>query len=206
MAYPYSISPYSGAGFFPASYGMQPATPVMPSVAPVMSPVYYPVPAMPVSQVYPAPAWASMAYALPGYAPMTPSYRYIPPFPSPIPSSPTMPVPQNLPIQPPPEAPVIAAPAPKEYQEVRASHILVKDKAEAEAIRQRILSGKSTFEQEVKASTCPSKENGGDLGFFEHGKMVPEFDKAAFSLPRDVLSEPVKTDFGWHLIKITDQR
>ncbi len=55
-------------------------------------------------------------------------------------------------------------------------------------------------------SDCPSGQNGGDLNFFTHGQMVPEFDKAAFSLEKGKVSEPVKTSFGYHLIMVTDKK
>jgi len=55
-------------------------------------------------------------------------------------------------------------------------------------------------------SDCPSGQNGGDLDFFTHGQMVPEFDKAAFSLEKGKVSEPVKTSFGYHLIMVTDKK
>lgn len=63
------------------------------------------------------------------------------------------------------------------------------------------------FAELAKAnSDCPSGRKGGDLGFFKHGMMVPEFDKAAFSLPIGKLSDPVKTGFGYHLILVTDKK
>jgi len=65
---------------------------------------------------------------------------------------------------------------------------------------------KSTFADLAKESSdCPSSSKGGDLGEFTHGQMVPEFDKAAFELPVGVVSEPVKTKFGYHLILVTDK-
>lgn len=63
---------------------------------------------------------------------------------------------------------------------------------------------KAKFAELAKAkSDCPSKEKGGDLGEFTRGKMVPEFEKAAFSLPLFTVSDPVKTQFGWHLVMTT---
>lgn len=92
-----------------------------------------------------------------------------------------------------------------EVGRVKASHILVKTQEEALKIRKEIVGGKS-FEQAAKEySMCPSKDDGGDLGFFCRGMMVPEFEKAAFSLPVSKLSMPVKTEFGWHLIMVTDR-
>ena len=55
-------------------------------------------------------------------------------------------------------------------------------------------------------SLCPSGRNGGALGYFSHGQMVPEFEKKAFSMKVGEVSEPVHTQFGWHLIKVTDIR
>lgn len=88
--------------------------------------------------------------------------------------------------------------------EVRASHILVKTKEEAENILQEIKDGKDFGEIAKAVSMCPSGRDGGDLGFFRRGVMVKPFEDAAFELKEmgDV-SEPVETQFGWHLIKLT---
>ena len=87
---------------------------------------------------------------------------------------------------------------------VRASHILVKTEKEANEVVYDLMTGKS-FEDIAKLkSLCPSKKNGGDLGFFGKGMMVPEFEKAAFAMKKGETSKPVKTQFGWHLIKLTD--
>ena len=88
---------------------------------------------------------------------------------------------------------------------VSASHILVATEEEAREIYGRIASGESTFEEEALAhSTCPSKANGGNLGEFSKGQMVPEFDSAVFAMKiGEITSEPVKTQFGYHLIKLT---
>jgi peptidyl-prolyl cis-trans isomerase C len=94
----------------------------------------------------------------------------------------------------------------KKFTQVRASHILVSTKEEAEKIRAEILAGKNFAEAAQEYSMCPSGEEGGDLGYFSRGQMVPEFDKAAFSLPVGELSQPVKTKFGWHLIVVTDRK
>lgn len=89
---------------------------------------------------------------------------------------------------------------------VRASHILVDTKQEAESLKSRIDKGESFETLAKEYSKCPSGQKGGDLGFFEKGQMVPEFEKAAFSLPVGKVSEPVQTQFGWHLIKVTDKK
>ena len=87
---------------------------------------------------------------------------------------------------------------------VSASHILVKTEDEAKEIYARISSGESSFEEEALAhSSCPSKANGGSLGEFGRGQMVPEFDVAVFAMKvGEITSEPVKTQFGYHLIKL----
>jgi peptidyl-prolyl cis-trans isomerase C len=91
---------------------------------------------------------------------------------------------------------------------VSASHILVATEEEAKEIYGRIASGESTFEEEALAhSTCPSKANGGNLGEFGRGQMVPEFDKAVFEMEvGEITSEPVKTQFGYHLIKLNEKK
>ena len=94
----------------------------------------------------------------------------------------------------------------KEFTQVRASHLLVKTKEEADKIREEILAGKDFAEAAREVSLCPSGKQGGDLGYFGRGQMVPEFDTAAFSLPVGVVSEPIKTQFGWHLLVVTGQK
>lgn len=91
--------------------------------------------------------------------------------------------------------------------EVRASHILVKTKEEAVNIKHNIEEGSITFAEAAKQfSNCPSGRNGGDLGYFSKGQMVKPFEDAAFSLKKGKISEPVKTQFGYHLIMVTGQR
>lgn len=89
--------------------------------------------------------------------------------------------------------------------EVRASHILVKTEDEAQNLYNEIKNGKSFAEIAQENSLCPSGQNGGDLGFFGKGVMVKPFEDAAFSLEVGELSKPVETQFGWHLIQITEK-
>lgn len=94
----------------------------------------------------------------------------------------------------------------EEYTTVYAEHILVKTAAEAQQIKKDIDNGGS-FEYYARAySLCPSGRNGGDLGYFGRGQMVPEFEKAAFNTPVGEVSNPVYTQFGWHLIKVLDKK
>lgn len=89
--------------------------------------------------------------------------------------------------------------------QVKASHILVETEEEADSLKTRIDNGENFGLLAKKYSKCPSGENGGDLGYFKRGQMVKEFEIAAFNLPTNKVSEPVKTDFGWHLIKVYDK-
>ena len=91
--------------------------------------------------------------------------------------------------------------------ELRARHILVKTESDAKAIIKELNEG-ADFEAMAKnKSTGPSGPNGGDLGFFGKGQMVPEFEKAAFALDKgEITSSPVKTQFGWHIIKVEGYR
>ncbi len=101
----------------------------------------------------------------------------------------------------------------KEVQQVRALHILVPTQEQALEIRKEILTGQN--QQEIfenfmnaakKYSKCPSAKDGGILGWFSKGEMVPEFEQAAFNLPNGQVSEPVKTQFGWHLIYVISKK
>lgn len=87
--------------------------------------------------------------------------------------------------------------------EVKASHILVATEEEAKALYNEIKNGKDFAEAAKEHSKCPSGQAGGDLGFFPRGVMVKPFEDAAFSLKQGELSEPVQTQFGWHLILVT---
>ncbi len=88
---------------------------------------------------------------------------------------------------------------------VRASHILVPNLQAAQKVLHELKNGKDFGELAKEFSTCPSRENDGDLGFFGKGQMVKEFEEAAFSMKVGELSEPVKTEFGYHIIKVTDK-
>lgn len=95
----------------------------------------------------------------------------------------------------------------KPEEEVHARHILVATEDEAKAVEADLAAGKP-FEVEAMAKTTdPSgKQNGGDLGFFKKGQMVPEFEAVAFTLEPGKISEPVKSQFGWHIIKVEEKR
>ena len=94
-----------------------------------------------------------------------------------------------------------------EVTQVRAEHILVQTKAEAANIKSQIENNTLSFEDAAKKySLCPSKANGGDLGYFGKGMMVKEFETAAFDAPVNTVTDPVQTQFGWHLIKVTDKK
>jgi len=92
-------------------------------------------------------------------------------------------------------------------EEVRARHILVPNEADARAIITEIQRGGNFEEIARRRSTDPAARNGGDLGFFRRGDMVPEFATAAFGLqPGQVVAAPVRTQFGWHVIKVEERR
>ncbi|HAQ06139.1 MAG TPA: peptidylprolyl isomerase [Bacillus bacterium] len=96
----------------------------------------------------------------------------------------------------------------EEYKpEIKASHILVKDEKTAQEVKKK-LEGGAKFEDLAKEySTDPgSKEAGGDLGFFGPGQMVPEFEEAAYALEEGKISEPVQSQHGWHIIKVTEKK
>jgi peptidyl-prolyl cis-trans isomerase C len=90
--------------------------------------------------------------------------------------------------------------------EVSARHILVKSEEDALDIIERLNRGSDFAELAKEKSTGPSGAQGGDLGYFSKGQMVPEFDKVVFTLKKGDISEPVKTQFGWHVIKLEDKR
>ncbi|QZY57514.1 peptidylprolyl isomerase [Crassaminicella profunda] len=91
-------------------------------------------------------------------------------------------------------------------ESVQAKHILVKDEEKAKEVLKAIKEGKSFEDAAKEYSECPSKEKGGDLGSFQKGQMVPEFEKVAFELEVGAMSELVKTQFGYHIIKVEDKK
>ncbi len=92
-------------------------------------------------------------------------------------------------------------------EEVHARHILVKTEDEAKEVIKELDAGKDFAAVAKEKSTDPNKSDGGDLGYFQRGRMVKEFDDAAFSMPVGTYSKtPVKTDFGYHVIKVEDKR
>ena len=87
-----------------------------------------------------------------------------------------------------------------------ARHILVDSEAKCNELKEQINSGAITFEQAAKEnSTCPSGANGGDLGTFSQGQMVPEFDTVVFNDEVGVVHGPFKTQFGYHLLEVTSR-
>lgn len=95
----------------------------------------------------------------------------------------------------------------KNEQEVRARHILVASEQEAKDIKARLDKGESFEKLAAEVSKDPgSAKEGGDLGYFTQGKMVKSFSDAAFKLSKGQISAPVKSDFGWHIIKVEDKR
>ncbi|GAE35672.1 peptidylprolyl isomerase [Halalkalibacter akibai] len=92
-------------------------------------------------------------------------------------------------------------------EQVRASHILVEDEQTAAEVMEKIEAGEDFAELAIEYSTDPgSGPRGGDLNFFGKGQMVAPFEEAAFSLAIDEISEPVESEFGYHIIKVTDRR
>jgi parvulin-like peptidyl-prolyl isomerase len=86
---------------------------------------------------------------------------------------------------------------------IKASHILVEKQSQALKLAEELKLGASFSELAKKYSTCPSGKRGGDLGQFGRGQMVKEFEQVAFALKPGQVSDPVKTQFGYHIIKRT---
>jgi parvulin-like peptidyl-prolyl isomerase len=95
----------------------------------------------------------------------------------------------------------------KDKEEIKASHILVDSEEKAKEAKKKLSKG-SKFEDVVKefSKDESTKASGGVLGYFREGQMVPEFEKKAFSMKVGEISDPVKTQFGWHVIKVEDKR
>lgn len=94
-----------------------------------------------------------------------------------------------------------------QQEEVKARHILVETEKEALDIKEKLDAGESFEKLAKEHSIDPSnKEQGGELGFFSKGKMVPEFENVAFSLKVGEISSPVKTSFGYHIIEVEDKK
>nr|WP_047581938.1 peptidylprolyl isomerase [Methylobacterium sp. ZNC0032] len=92
-------------------------------------------------------------------------------------------------------------------EEAHARHILVEDEAQAKAAVERLKKGEDFAKVAAELSKDPgSGKEGGDLGWFTKDRMVPEFAEAAFKLKKGEISEPVKSQFGWHVIKLEDKR
>jgi peptidyl-prolyl cis-trans isomerase C len=90
--------------------------------------------------------------------------------------------------------------------EVRARHILVETEDEAKAVAEELKKGADFAELAKKKSKDPGASDGGDLGFFTKDQMVPEFSAVAFGLEPGKISDPVKSQFGWHVIKVEEKR
>ncbi|NOC45835.1 peptidylprolyl isomerase [Ruegeria sp. HKCCD7559] len=90
--------------------------------------------------------------------------------------------------------------------EFDASHILVQSEEEAKALKTQLDDGADFAELARENSTGPSGPNGGALGWFGKGQMVPEFEAAVIALEKGQVSDPVQTQFGWHLVKLNDKR
>ncbi len=91
-------------------------------------------------------------------------------------------------------------------QEVHARHILVETEDEAKAVKAELDKGADFAELAKKKSKDPGASDGGDLGFFTKEQMVPEFSAVAFALEPGKISDPVKSQFGWHIIKVEEKR
>ena len=91
--------------------------------------------------------------------------------------------------------------------QIKARHILLDNEEKAAEIIRKLKAGEEFAKLASEYSTGPSAASGGDLGWFGEGQMVPEFSKAAFALnPGDIVTKPVKTQFGWHIILVEDRK
>ncbi|MGD8558441.1 MAG: peptidylprolyl isomerase [Gammaproteobacteria bacterium] len=90
-------------------------------------------------------------------------------------------------------------------RQATARHILVETPQQCEEIKSKLTEGADFADMAKQYSLCPSGENGGDLGEFSPGQMVPEFDKVVFNAELGVVHGPVQTQFGYHLLEITSR-
>ena len=91
-------------------------------------------------------------------------------------------------------------------KKVHAAHILVKTQVDADFLKVSLNNGKDFTKIAEEQSICPSGKKGGDLGWFSKGAMVKDFEKVAFSLKPGEISEPFKTQFGWHIVKVIEKQ
>ena len=89
---------------------------------------------------------------------------------------------------------------------VNAAHILVNSEKDAQSIMARLEKGEKFEDLAKRFSKCPSKSKGGNLGWFNKGDMVPEFENVAFSAQKGAVVGPVKTQFGYHIILVKDMK
>lgn len=94
----------------------------------------------------------------------------------------------------------------QEPEQVKVRHILLETEEDARVVLTDLKGGKDFAQLAEEKSICPSKTKGGDLGWFDRGRMVPAFETAAFNLNKDEISEIVKTKFGYHIIKLEDRK
>ncbi|QSX04938.1 peptidylprolyl isomerase [Sedimentibacter sp. zth1] len=92
------------------------------------------------------------------------------------------------------------------FTQIRASHILVETEEEAEQVKKRLDDGENFEELAKEVSICPSAEKGGDLDYFYFNEMAYEFSAVAFKMQLGEISNPVKSDYGYHIIKLTDKK
>ena len=94
-----------------------------------------------------------------------------------------------------------------QYKEIKVSHILLESKEDADLIKERLDNGEVFEELAKERSLCPTKDIGGSLGWVnKNGRLDKDFTKAAFSMQKGHISEPVKTAYGWHIIRLDDVR
>ena len=101
----------------------------------------------------------------------------------------------------------IGAKMSNDFTQVRAAHILVETQKEAADLKAKIQAGEIKFEDAAaQFSKCPSGARGGDLGYFGRGMMVKEFEVPSFNEPVGTITDPIQTQFGWHLIYVIDKK